>query len=220
MSPRTIGLGDDLHAYLLRVGVRDSDILRRLRQETAKMTGAQMQIAPEQGQFMAFLVEATASRRILEIGTFTGYSTLSMATAMPPGGHIDACDLNPETTSVARRYWSEAGVSAMITLHLGPALDTIRSLRATGHDGQYDMIFVDADKENYDAYYEHGLQLVRPGGIMMFDNTLWSGSVVDPAKDDQATQAIRELNEKLNDDVRIALSLVPIGDGLTLARKR
>jgi caffeoyl-CoA O-methyltransferase len=181
---------------------------------------AQMQIAPEQGQFMAFLVELMEARSVLEVGTFTGYSTLCMAGAMPPWGRIDACDIDEETTAVARRYWESAGVADRIALHIGPALETMQALRTESGPGAYDLIFLDADKESYDAYYELGLDLLRRGGVIMVDNVLWGGSVINPEKTDAATEAIRAFNAKVHDDDRVSISMVPIGDGLTLLRKR
>ena len=220
MSPRTIGMTDDLNAYLVDIAVRDIPLMRDLREETAGMPGGHMQIAPEQGQMMAFLVELMGARRILEIGTFTGYSTLCMAMAMPEAGHIDACDTNAETTQVAQRYWKAAGVADRIQLHLGNARETMAGFLQNGHAGTYDLVFVDADKEDYDAYYEMGLRLLRHGGVVVFDNMLWHGKVVDPEATDQATEAIRAMNAKLHDDTRVGLTVIPIGDGITLARKR
>jgi caffeoyl-CoA O-methyltransferase len=220
MSRRSIDLGDDLHSYLVGSSVRDTDLLRALREETAALPMAQMQIAPEQGQFMAFIVELMEARRILEVGTFTGYSTLSMAQAMPSWGRIDACDIDEETTAIARRYWVAAGVADRIALHIGPALETMHALRTESGPGTYDLIFLDADKESYDAYYEVGLDLLRRGGVIMVDNVLWGGSVINPDKRDAATEAIRAFNAKVHDDDRVSLSMVPIGDGVTLLRKR
>ncbi len=220
MSPTTIAMNADLNRYLLEVGVRDTALLRQLREETATLPGGHMQLAPEQGQFLAFLVELTAPRRILEVGTFTGYSTLCMALAMAPEGRIDACDTNPETTQVARRYWDAAGVGERIALHLAPAQETMAALLRDGSAGRYDLAFIDADKEDYDTYYEMALRLVRAGGVVAFDNMLWGGRVVDPSATDTATEAVRAMNAKLHADTRVGLSLVPIGDGVTLARKR
>ena len=220
MSPRTIGMTDELNTYLAEIGVRDTPLLRELREETQGMRGGHMQIAPEQGQMIAFLVELIGAHRILEIGTFTGYSTLCMALAMPEVGCIDACDTNAETTQVARRYWEKAGVSDRIQLQIGNARETMAEFLQAGHAGIYDLIFVDADKPDYDAYYEMGLRLLRPGGVVMFDNMLWGGNVVDPDATDEATEAIRAMNTKLHGDPRVGLTLVPIGDGITLVRKR
>ena len=220
MSPRSIGLNDALYDYLLQVSLREPDILRRLREETAKMTMANMQISPEQGQFMGLLVEILGARRYLEVGTFTGYSALSVALAQPDDGEVVCCDVSEEYTAVARRYWEEAGVSHRVRLHLAPATETLAGLLEDGAGESFDFIFIDADKENYDAYYEYALKLLRPGGLAAIDNVLWNGSVIDPEKDDADTQAIRALNSKLHDDGRVTLSLLPLGDGLTLARKR
>ena len=220
MSPRSIGLSDALYDYLLEVSLREPDILRRLREETAKMTMANMQISPEQGQFMGLLVEILGAHRYLEVGTFTGYSALSVALAQPDDGEVVCCDVSEEYTAVARRYWEEAGVSHRIRLHLAPASETLENLLNEGAGESFDFIFIDADKENYDAYYEHALKLLRPGGLAAIDNVLWNGSVIDPDKDDGDTEAIRALNRKLHGDERVSLSLLPVGDGLTLARKR
>jgi caffeoyl-CoA O-methyltransferase len=179
-----------------------------------------MQIAPEQGQFMALLIRLTGARKVLEIGTFTGYSALTMALALPPNGRIVACDISREWTTIASRYWAEAGVAARIDLRLAPALETTTALLDAGEALTFDFAFIDADKERYADYYEAALQLLRPGGLIAIDNTLWNGRVANPAAQDGDTLAIRAFNERLKDDLRIDLSLVPIGDGLTLARKR
>ena len=220
MTNRSISLTDSLYEYLLSVSLREPDLLRRLREETAALPNARMQIAPEQGQFMALLVQLTGARRCLEVGVFTGYSSLAVALALPDDGRIVACDVSEEWTTVARRYWSAAGVAHKIDLRLAPALETLEGLLAAGEAGSYDFAFLDADKENYLRYYELALELVRPGGLIVADNTLWSGRVADPANDEASTIALREFNERLRTDDRIDLSLVPVGDGLTLARKR
>jgi predicted O-methyltransferase YrrM len=220
VSNRTISLDDRLYEYLLQVSLREPDVLRRLRRETLAMPQASMQISPEQGQFMALLVKLQGARKIFEIGTFTGYSALVMALALPPGGRILTCDVSREWTAVAARYWAEAGVGGRIELRLAPALETTRALLDAGEGLTFDFAFIDADKENYLAYYEAALDLIRPGGLIVVDNTLWDGRVVDPSVRDVDTQAIRAFNKRLKDDLRIDLSLVPIGDGLTLARKR
>jgi len=219
MSPRTLGLSDDLYRYLLSVSSREPELLQKLRQETAELAFAQMQIAPEQGQFMALLVQLIGAQKTLEIGVFTGYSSLVVALALPPQGQITACDISEEWTAIARRYWQEAGVMDKINLHLAPALQTLDKLLQQGEAGTYDFAFIDADKQNYSAYYEQALRLVRPGGLIAIDNTLWSGRVADPQDQEVSTAAIRTFNQKLHQDRRIALSLVPIGDGLTLALK-
>jgi caffeoyl-CoA O-methyltransferase len=220
MTNRSISLTDSLYGYLLSVSLREPDVLRRLREETAALPNARMQIAPEQGQFMALLVRLMGARRCLEVGVFTGYSSLAVALALPDEGRIVACDVSEEWTSVARRYWAEAGVAHKIELRLAPAHETLQQLRAAGEAGSFDFAFLDADKENYLRYYELALELVRPGGLIVADNTLWSGRVADPANDEASTVALRRFNEQLYRDERVDLSLAPIGDGLTLARKR
>ncbi len=220
MSYRPTVLTEDLHRYLLEVSLREPALLARLREETARRGDAGMQISPEQGQFMALLIELTGATRVLEIGTFTGYSALAMALALPPEGRIVACDVEPETTAVARRYWSEAGVAEKIDLRLAPALDTLDRLLAEGAAECFEFAFIDADKSSYEAYYERSLALLRQGGLLAIDNVLWGGQVADPGARDPDTEAIRALNSRLRDDPRISLSLVPISDGLSLARKR
>ncbi|MDZ3837989.1 MAG: class I SAM-dependent methyltransferase [Rhodospirillales bacterium] len=219
MSNRSIGLSDALYDYLLSVSLREPEILAELRRETMAMSERSMQIAPEQGQFMALLVRLAGARRILEIGTFTGYSALAMALALPAEGRIIACDVSEAWTEIARRYWRRAGVAERIELRLAPALQTLDALIAEGGGGSFDFAFIDADKSRYLDYYERSLSLVRPGGLIAVDNTLWGGSVADPAKTDADTAAIRAFNAALHADPRVELSLVPIGDGLTLARK-
>ena len=194
--------------------------MRRLREETAALEMAQMQIGPEQGQFMALLVELMGARKTLEVGTFTGYSALAVALALPEVGRLVACDISEEWTAMGRRYWEEAGVAHKIDLRLAPALETLDELLTEGSAGTFDFAFIDADKEGYDAYYERSLELIRTGGLIAFDNTLWEGKVVDPTATDVDTEAIRAINTKLAGDERVTLSLLPVGDGLTLARKR
>ena len=220
MSNRTIDLTDTLYDYLLSVSLRETDLQRRLREETSTLSMARMQISPEQGQFMALIARLVGARRCLEVGVFTGYSSLAVALALPQDGRIVACDVSEEWTSVARRYWAAAGVADRIDLRLAPAIDTLDALIAAGDAGTYDLAFIDADKTSYLAYYERALVLLRPGGLLMTDNTLWSGRVADPEVGDADTVALRHYNEHLHRDARIDLSLVPIGDGLTLARKR
>lgn len=219
MSTRTLTLNDDLYQYLLDVSLRETPIQRRLREETARMEMAGMQISPEQGQFMALLVALMGARNTLEVGVFTGYSALCVAGALPEDGRILACDVSEEWTSIARRYWKEAGVDGKIELRLAPATETLAALIKGGEKGRFDFAFIDADKENYGVYFEQCLELLRPGGLIAVDNTLWSGSVLDAEDQSKDTKAIRELNEALRKDSRIRLSLVPIGDGLTLAMK-
>ena len=220
MSARTIALTDKVYDYLLANSLREPPLLARLREETAVMPAANMQIGPEQGQFMALLVELIGARRTLEVGTFTGYSALSVALALPADGRVVACDISEEFTAVARRYWAEAGVADKIDLRLGPAVETLDALIAEGLSGAFDFMFIDADKQGYDAYYERGLALLRPGGLIAIDYVLWNGAVADPARQDEETRAIRALNRKVQADERVGISLVPIGDGLMLARKR
>lgn len=220
MAKRTLPLTDKLWDYLLSVSLREPEPLRRLRAETAQRPMAGMQVGPEQGQFMAFLVRLIGARRCLEIGTFTGYSALVVALALPPEGRLIACDVNPDTTAVARRYWAEAGVADKIELRLAPALATLDALLAERQEGSFDFAFIDADKANYDGYYERTLKLIRTGGLILLDNVLWGGAVADRRYRDADTLALRALNEKLRGDERVDLSLLPIGDGVTLLRKR
>ncbi|MEH2366438.1 class I SAM-dependent methyltransferase [Nostoc sp.] len=220
MPKQSIGLDNQLYNYLLSVSLREPEILEKLRQETANHPRSGMQISPEQGQFMSLLVQLIGAKKTLEVGVFTGYSSLSVALALPADGKIIACDVSEEFTAIARRYWQEAGVADKIDLRLAPALKTLDELLATGQAETFDFAFIDADKENYDGYYERSLQLIRPGGLIAIDNVLWSGQVADEQNQDESTQAIRALNEKLHHDERVTLSLVPIADGLTLAIKR
>ncbi len=220
MSNRSINLTDDLYAYLRDVSLREPEVLQRLREETARDPMARMQIAPEQGQFMQMLVRLTGARRCIEVGVFTGYSSLAVALALPADGRIVACDVSEEWTAVARRYWAEAGVEGKIDLHNAPAAQTLNGLLSAGEAGAFDFAFIDADKEGYDGYYESCIELLRPGGLLAIDNVLWGGAVVDPAADDPDTVAIRALNRKIHADDRVDISLVPIADGLSLVRKR
>jgi predicted O-methyltransferase YrrM len=219
MSNKTIGLAEPVYDYLLSVSVREAPLLKRLRDETSKLPLAMMQIAPEQGQLLSLLVQALQPKKCLEIGVFTGYSSLVVALALPPDGHITACDVNEQWTSIARRYWHEAGVEQKVDLYLAPALQTLDRLIAHGQAATYDFAFIDADKQNYWGYYERALTLLRPGGLVAVDNTLWSGRPADPAADDAETKAIRAFNQRLFKDSRVRISLVPIGDGMTLALK-
>lgn len=215
----TLTLNDALYDYLLSVSLREPDILTQLRQETAQHPMSRMQIAPEQGQFMALLVQLINAQKTLEIGVFTGYSTLAVALALPPTGKVVACDVSEEFTAIARRYWQQAGVAEKIELHLAPALETLDHLIGSGAANSFDFAFIDADKSNYSNYYERALQLVRPGGLIAIDNVLWSGRVADPQVQDNRTKKIRAFNQKLYEDPRSKVSLVAIGDGLTLAIK-
>jgi predicted O-methyltransferase YrrM len=220
MGDRTTPLTDKLYDYVLAHSVREAPVLARLRELTAKMPNHGMQISPDQGQFMALLVRLIAARRCIEIGTFTGYSSLSVALALPPDGSIIACDVNTETTAIAQRFWSEAGVEKKVQLRLQPALKTLDELLSDKGANLFDFAFIDADKEAYRAYYEKLLQLIRPGGLIAVDNTLWGGLVADPREKDSSTVALREFNDYVHHDERVDMALVPIGDGLTLLRKR
>ncbi|MCL4315679.1 MAG: class I SAM-dependent methyltransferase [Gammaproteobacteria bacterium] len=236
MSNKTINMTEELYEYLLSVSLREPSLLKHLRAETAKYPMANMQIAPEQGQFMALLVQLLRAKKALEIGVFTGYSALCVALALSADGKLIACDVSEEWTKVARRYWQEAGVAHKIELRLAPALETLDKLLDDGQAGTFDFAFIDADKTGYDDYYERSLQLLRPGGLIVLDNMLRNGRVVDaphcdvqgctnvaggrtPGATDEATLAIHKLNQKLHHDSRIALSLLPLADGLTLALK-
>ncbi len=220
MSNTTLGLSDRLATYLQTVAVREAAILTELRQETAQQPLSQMQIAPEQGQLMALLVRLMGARKTLEVGVFTGYSTLVVALALPPDGKVVACDISAEYTAIAQRYWQAAGVADRIELHIAPALESLDRFLAEGQANTFDFVFIDADKSNYDGYYERALQLVRVGGLIAIDNVLWGGNVADPTVQDSRTQKIRALNQKIHQDPRVDMSLVPIADGLTLAIKR
>lgn len=220
MSARTIQMDDRLYSYVLNTMFRDDPVARRLRDRTADMPNAGMQISPEQGAVLDMLVKLTGARQVLEVGTFTGYSSLCIARALPEDGHLICCDVSEEYTRMARETWAEAGISNRITLKIGPAVDTLAALEKDGRAGQFDMAFIDADKPNYDAYYEACLRLLRQGGLIAIDNVLWGGSVANPDKDDLNVNAIRALNEKVYKDERVDAALLPVGDGLTLARKR
>jgi len=217
---KSLPITEDLYNYILSVTSREPDVLRRLREETARDPMAIMQIAPDQGQFMALLVELIGANKVIEIGVFTGYSALWIALALPPGGELIACDVNVEWTNIGKRYWQDAGVAGKIDLRIAPALDTLDTLLAEGQQSTFDFVFIDADKMNYLHYYERALQLLRPGGLIAVDNVLWFGAVIDNSKQDKDTKAIRDFNKKLHHDERVTISLAPIGDGLMLARKR
>ncbi|QSJ20464.1 class I SAM-dependent methyltransferase [Nostoc sp. UHCC 0702] len=219
MTTYTLGLEPLLYNYLLSVSLREPEILTQLRQETAQYPIGRMQIAPEQGQLMALLVQLMRAKKTLDIGVFTGYSSLVVALALPNQGKVVACDISEEFTAIARRYWQLAGVVDKIDLHIAPALETLDQLLAAGEAESFDFAFIDADKSNYDNYYERSLQLVRRGGLIAIDNVLWSGRVADPQVQDNRTKKIRAFNQKLHQDQRINLSLIPIADGLTLALK-
>jgi predicted O-methyltransferase YrrM len=220
VSRRTIRLDDRTFEYLLAHSLREPPALAALRAETASHPKANMQIAPEQGQFMQLLVRLMGARRAIEVGVFTGYSSLAVMLAMPPDGRLLALDVSPAYTAVARRHWQAAGVADRIELVIAPAKNTLDARIAAGEAGQYDFAFVDADKTGYLEYYERLLVLLRPGGLIVVDNTLWDGEVANPANRDEDTVALREFNEALHKDPRIDLALLPVGDGLTLARRR
>lgn len=220
MSLRTLSMTDAIHEYLVSETLREPEVCRGLRARTAELPNAQMQISPEQGQFMMLVVELLGARRALEIGTFTGYSALCVATALPADGRLIACDVSDEWTSIGREFWAEAGVAEKIDLRLGPALATLDALFADGAAGSFDFAFIDADKENYGAYYDRVIGLLRPGGVVALDNALRGGRVADPLDQDVQVAAMRSLNARIRDDSRVSMSLVPIGDGLMLARKR
>jgi predicted O-methyltransferase YrrM len=220
MSLRTLAITDEIYAYLAENTLREPEVLRRLREETLKTPNPDMQIAPEQGQLMALLAELVGAKLCLELGVFTGYSSTAVALALPADGRLIACDKSREWTDVARRYWKEAGVSDKVELRLGPALESLDALLAEGYAGRFDFAFIDADKDNYDAYYEKVLTLLRPGGLVSLDNALRHGRVADAADTNPGTTVIRDLNRKIRDDARVTMSLVPIADGLMVARKR
>jgi predicted O-methyltransferase YrrM len=220
MTKQTTGLEKTLADYIQSISLREADILKQLREETAKLSMARMQISPEQGQLMALLVQLMGAKKTLEIGVFTGYSALAVALALPDDGKIIACDISEEYTAIAKDFWERAGVSEKIDLRIAPALETLDQLISEGETGSFDLAFIDADKRNYENYYERALTLLRPGGLILIDNVLWSGKVIDPTITDKQTQAIREFNQKLHQDSRISLSLIAIADGLTLALKR
>ena len=212
-------LPDDIERYVATEMTREARILGELRAETAALPQSGMQISADQGALMAILVRLIGARRCLEVGTFTGYSALVVALALPPDGRVVACDASEEWTRIARRYWERAGVADRIDLRLGPATETLSAMLRSGAAGSVDFAFIDADKSNYDAYYEACLQLVRPGGVIAIDNTLWAGAVVDPDARDADTDAIRALNLKVRDDRRVDAVLLTVGDGVTLVRR-
>lgn len=219
MSKRSIELTEPLYRYLLEHSLREPSVLRQLREQTAQMAEANMQIAPEQGQFMRLLVQLTGALRAIEIGTFTGYSALCIAEGMGPDGHLVCCDTSVEWTDIAKPYWQEAGVDERIDLRIAPAAETLDVLLADGQAGTFDFAFIDADKTGYDDYYEHLLLLLRAGGLIVVDNVLWDGAVADPSDTSADTVALRAFNKKLHGDERVELSMIPVADGLTLVRK-
>ena len=220
MAREQVGLADDLYDYLLRWGVHEPDVLAQLREETNAHPRRQMQIGPEQGALLRLLVELTGARRCLEIGTFTGYSSLAVALALPPDGTIVCCDVSEEFTSVARRYWAAAGIADKVDLRLGPAVETLDAMLADVGEWTFDLAFIDADKENYSSYWERCRRLVRRGGVIAVDNVLWSGSVADASNQESSTQAIRALNELVHGDDGVTSVTLPVADGMTIARIR
>jgi O-methyltransferase len=216
---RPTPITDSLYEYVLSVSLREPESLRALREETSKLSEAEWQIAPEQGPFLALLVQLMGAKKCLEVGTFTGYSAAWVASVLPPEGSIFCCDINDTYAAIAGKYWALAGVAGKIDMRVAPALDTLNELLAQGAAGSFDYAFIDADKSNYDSYYEKCLELLRPGGLIAIDNTLWDGKVADPKIADADTAAIRALNAKLFSDKRVSLSFLPFADGLTLARK-
>jgi predicted O-methyltransferase YrrM len=220
VSSRTLGLSDELNAYLVDHGVREHPVLTQLREQTTRLPEGDMQIAPEEGALLGLLVRLIGARRVLEVGTFTGYSSTAMALSLPPDGTIVCCDVSQEWTDVAQRAWAAAGVADRVDLRLGPAAETLNALLAAGETGRFDLAFIDADKEGYPIYYDRALELVRPGGLIALDNVLRDGRVIGAGEVDPATQAIRDINDLIAADERVDVAMVPIADGLTLARIR
>ncbi|ACB54032.1 O-methyltransferase, family 3 [Crocosphaera subtropica ATCC 51142] len=220
MANQTLGLDSNLYQYFQQVSIREAEILKALREETQKYPMARMQIAPEQGQLMALLVQLMKAKKTLDIGVFTGYSALVVALALPFDGQVIACDVDEEITKIAQQFWEKAGVRHKIDFHLAPALETLDQLIAKGENNTFDFAFIDADKSNYNNYYEKVLWLVKPGGLIAIDNVLWGGKVANSDIQDNRTKKIRAFNEKLHQDPRISLSLIPIADGVTLALKK
>ena len=219
MSSDTIELNQSLREYLINVSVKEPGVLKDLREETLQLDEFQMQISPEQGSFLSFLVKLINAKHTLDIGVFTGYSSLVVALQLPQNGYVTACDTNEEWTEIAQKYWKEAKVEDKIDLHIAPAVETLEKLISNGNEGLYDFSFIDADKINYQHYFEQSLTLVRKGGVIAIDNVLWGGRARDNSDTEPATRAIREFNSKLYKDDRVAISMIPIGDGLTLAQK-
>jgi predicted O-methyltransferase YrrM len=220
MSRKTLPLTEQLYQYLLSNSLRESAVLQHLRQETMGLRGGEMQISPEQGQFMALLLKLMQAQKVLEIGTFTGYSSLVMAEALPQYGKVITCDVDAQSTAIAKQFWQQGGVEHKIESRIGPAVETLDELIEEGYTGHFDFAFIDADKRNYIEYYEKAYRLVRKNGLIAIDNVLWDGKVIDENNTDKATVAIREFNKHVKADMRVDLSLIPIGDGLTLAYKR
>jgi predicted O-methyltransferase YrrM len=220
MSNNTLNLTPEVYDYLQKNSLREVVPLVELRKQTQSMNTGGMQISPEQGQFMQLLVKLIGAKKTLEIGVFTGYSTLSVALALPADGKIVACDINKEWTQIAARFWEMAGVKAKIDLRLAPAQETLAQLIEAGESDTFDFAFIDADKLNYLNYYEFALKLTRPGGLIMIDNVLWDGDVAKAEVNDAATKTLRELNQKIYHDERVMISMLPVGDGVTLALKK
>ena len=219
MSNRTLAIDDRIYDYLCDVAIDESELLFQLRQETAKLEYAVMQISPEQGQFMSLLVKLIGAKRAIEVGTFTGYSSICVASAMPDDGELICCDISPQWTDIAEKYWARAKLENKIKLFTQPAEQTLQTLIDDGQQSSFDFIFIDADKQNYIQYYEMALTLLRKGGLIAVDNTLWSGAVADPENDEPGTRAIRRFNQMVKEDTRVSKSLLPVGDGLTLILK-
>jgi predicted O-methyltransferase YrrM len=219
LSNRTLSIDDRVYDYMLSVSLKESALLKQLREETSGIEYSEMQISPEQGQFMAMMVKITGARRALEIGTFTGYSSICIAGALPADGELVCCDDSEEWTAMAKKFWTQAGLGERIRLRLGDAGATLQDLLDAGQAETFDFVFIDADKQNYPLYYERALKLLSPHGLIAVDNTLWGGDVADPENNEPGTRAIRGFNETLKQDDRVDISLVPIGDGLTLVRK-
>lgn len=220
MTRKSLNVTDAVYDYLLSVSLKEPEILRQCREETAMLPLARMQIAPEQGQFFQFLIQSLQVKTAIEVGVYTGYSSLAIALALPADGTLIACDHDPEVTRLAQQYWEAAGVSDRIELRLGPALQTLDDLLAKGQTEQFDFAFIDADKPEYIDYYERLLRLVRRGGVIAIDNVLWYGQPADPGCHDQDTEAIRRFNTYLFKDSRVRTSLIPMADGITLALKK
>lgn len=220
MTNRTLNVDDTLYNYILSISKSESAVLASLRKETENVELSIMQIAPEQGHFMSMLIKLTRAQRAIEIGTYTGYSSICIASAMPAEGKLIACDVSEEWTDIAKRYWSQANLDSIIELKLAPALDTLDELLSARHHESFDFIFIDADKINYQHYYERSLQLLRPGGLMLIDNVLWDGKVADASNHETDTTAIRDFNQTLKLDARIDLSVLPVADGLSLVLKK
>ena len=220
MSSKYTSLDQNLYDYVLASSLRESPALAQLRAETATLPLAVMQIAPEQGQFMAMLIKLLGARRAIEVGVYTGYSALAVADALPDDGLLIACDINADTAAIAQRYWQQAGVAHKVDLRLAPAAETLQALLDEGQAGSFDFAFIDADKTGYRDYYELCLALLRPGGLVVVDNVLWGGAVLNAQTDDADTRAIQRFNAQLYDDQRIELSMLPVADGLSLIRKR